>query len=197
MLLWGSDMSCTITRWPSSSIVMNSDFPLHAYVVAAVFEAAIAKCEFSAVYLRLRELCVKLMFLHPVDYGRKAEELLWRKVYYEVIQLIKTNKKAGIWLWHEKVSGCVMGETELKASFAWRSCGLNRGAGSQALLKCTYWPDICFLSSCGQVSFNDLLRELPLQRIFQHNMLNFCLPIFKGHVSPCRMMVLRGFDCFY
>lgn len=42
---------------------------------------------------RLRELCVKLMFLHPVDYGRKAEELLWRKVYYEVIQVIKTNKK--------------------------------------------------------------------------------------------------------
>lgn len=43
--------------------------------------------------IRLRELCVKLMFLHPVDYGRKAEELLWRKVYYEVIQVIKTNKK--------------------------------------------------------------------------------------------------------
>nr|XP_033779748.1 protein SMG5 [Geotrypetes seraphini] len=42
---------------------------------------------------KLRELCVKLMFLHPVDYGRKAEELLWRKVYYEVIQLIKANKK--------------------------------------------------------------------------------------------------------
>lgn len=33
------------------------------------------------------------MFLHPADYGRKAEELLWRKVYYEVIQVIKTNKK--------------------------------------------------------------------------------------------------------
>ncbi|XP_069796511.1 nonsense-mediated mRNA decay factor SMG5 isoform X2 [Narcine bancroftii] len=42
---------------------------------------------------RLRELCVKLMFLHPVEYGRKAEELLWRKVYYEVIQVVKTNKK--------------------------------------------------------------------------------------------------------
>ncbi|XP_049587392.1 nonsense-mediated mRNA decay factor SMG5 [Syngnathus scovelli] len=42
---------------------------------------------------KLRELCVKLMFLHPVGYGRKAEELLWRKVYYEVIQVIKTNKK--------------------------------------------------------------------------------------------------------
>lgn len=47
--------------------------------------------------LRLRELCVKLMFLHPVDYGRKAEELLWRKVYYEVIQVIKTNKKVLTW----------------------------------------------------------------------------------------------------
>lgn len=45
---------------------------------------------------RLRELCVKLMFLHPVDYGRKAEELLWRKVYYEVIQVIKTNKKVRV-----------------------------------------------------------------------------------------------------
>ncbi|KAM4690025.1 nonsense-mediated mRNA decay factor SMG5 [Rhinophrynus dorsalis] len=42
---------------------------------------------------KLRELCVKLMFLHPVEYGRKAEEVLWRKVYYDVIQLIKTNKK--------------------------------------------------------------------------------------------------------
>lgn len=42
---------------------------------------------------KLRELCVKLMFLHPVDYGRKAEELLWRKVFYEVVQVIKTNKK--------------------------------------------------------------------------------------------------------
>ncbi|TKC39458.1 hypothetical protein EI555_015715 [Monodon monoceros] len=38
---------------------------------------------------KLRDLCVK----HPVDYGRKAKELLWRKVCYEVIQLIKSNKK--------------------------------------------------------------------------------------------------------
>lgn len=33
------------------------------------------------------------MFLYLVDYGRKVEELLWRKVYYEVIQFIKINKK--------------------------------------------------------------------------------------------------------
>ncbi|KAM5200866.1 nonsense-mediated mRNA decay factor SMG5 isoform 1-T1 [Hipposideros larvatus] len=51
------------------------------------------KAESISLRNKLRELCVKLMFLHPVDYGRKAEELLWRKVYYEVIQLIKTNKK--------------------------------------------------------------------------------------------------------
>lgn len=51
-----------------------------------------------SVPARLRELCVKLMFLHPVDYGRKAEELLWRKVYYEVIQVIKTNKKVVMYI---------------------------------------------------------------------------------------------------
>jgi len=33
------------------------------------------------------------MFLHPVEYGRKAEELLWRKVYYDVIHLVKTARK--------------------------------------------------------------------------------------------------------
>lgn len=47
---------------------------------------------------------MKLMFLHPVDYGRKAEELLWRKVYYEVIQVIKTNKKV---TGHEAVEKCL------------------------------------------------------------------------------------------
>lgn len=55
---------------------------------------------------RLRELCVKLMFLHPVDYGRKAEELLWRKVYYEVIQLIKTNRKARGERFKRLLEGC-------------------------------------------------------------------------------------------
>ncbi|XP_069463214.1 nonsense-mediated mRNA decay factor SMG5 [Ambystoma mexicanum] len=77
---------------------------LYRAVVEAVHRLDIILCNKTAyqevfkpdnISLRnkLRELCVKLMFLHPVDYGRKAEELLWRKVYYEVIQLIKTNKK--------------------------------------------------------------------------------------------------------
>ena len=33
------------------------------------------------------------MFYDPVEYGRKAEELLWRKVFYDIIQLIKNNRK--------------------------------------------------------------------------------------------------------
>lgn len=70
---------------------------------------------------RLRELCVKLMFLHPVDYGRKAEELLWRKVYYEVIQVIKTNKKVQSHnTFHDLKSSwcCTCNQTEILPLFA-------------------------------------------------------------------------------
>ncbi|CAH1254258.1 SMG5 [Branchiostoma lanceolatum] len=42
---------------------------------------------------RLKELCERLMFLQPADYGRKAEDLLWRKVFYDVIQVLKQNKR--------------------------------------------------------------------------------------------------------
>lgn len=42
----------------------------------------------------VQQVCIKLMFLHPVDYGRKAEELLWRKMYSDVAMLLlKTNRK--------------------------------------------------------------------------------------------------------
>ncbi|EDM16298.1 rCG60008, isoform CRA_a [Rattus norvegicus] len=42
----------------------------------------------------LQQACIKLMFLHPVVYGRKAEELLWRKIYSDIVMLLmKTNKK--------------------------------------------------------------------------------------------------------
>jgi len=36
------------------------------------------------------------MFSCPGDYGRKAEEILWRKVFYEIIQLMKCNKKVSV-----------------------------------------------------------------------------------------------------
>ena len=35
------------------------------------------------------------MFYCPAEYGRKAEEVLWRKAFYEVIQLMKHNVKVG------------------------------------------------------------------------------------------------------
>ncbi|XP_042639559.1 protein SMG5-like [Orycteropus afer afer] len=42
----------------------------------------------------VQQVCIKLMFLHPVDYGRKAEELLWRKMYSDVVMvLMKMNRK--------------------------------------------------------------------------------------------------------
>ena len=42
---------------------------------------------------RLKEYCEKLMFYNPADYGRKAEEVLWRKVFYDIIQVVKHNRK--------------------------------------------------------------------------------------------------------
>ncbi|XP_041372957.1 protein SMG5-like [Gigantopelta aegis] len=49
----------------------------------------------NAVGLRnkLKEYCEKLMFYNPADYGRKAEEVLWRKVFYDIIQVVKHNRK--------------------------------------------------------------------------------------------------------
>ncbi|CAG5114669.1 unnamed protein product, partial [Candidula unifasciata] len=48
----------------------------------------------DAVGLRnkLKDYCERLMFFNPVEYGRKAEEVLWRKVFYDVIQVVKRSK---------------------------------------------------------------------------------------------------------
>lgn len=42
---------------------------------------------------RLRENCERLIFLDPILYGRKGEELLWRKVYYDVVSTSKRLKQ--------------------------------------------------------------------------------------------------------
>ncbi|KAK3601212.1 hypothetical protein CHS0354_004412 [Potamilus streckersoni] len=49
----------------------------------------------EAVGLRnkLKEYCERLMFYNPIEYGRMAEEVLWRKVFYDIIQLVKKNRK--------------------------------------------------------------------------------------------------------
>ncbi|GFO37961.1 protein smg5, partial [Plakobranchus ocellatus] len=48
----------------------------------------------DAVGLRnkLKDYCEQLMFFNPIEYGRKAEEVLWRKVFYDVIQVIKRSR---------------------------------------------------------------------------------------------------------
>lgn len=54
---------------------------------------SVFQSEQTSLRHKLRDACEKLMFSHPLEYGYKAEELMWRKVYYEVIQLVKNNKK--------------------------------------------------------------------------------------------------------
>lgn len=76
--------------------LMNQSFQKRKFSAPSPLCSVCNACMNVTFVHRLRELCVKLMFLHPVDYGRKAEELLWRKVYYEVIQVIKTNKKVRV-----------------------------------------------------------------------------------------------------
>ncbi|MED6288569.1 Protein smg5 [Ameca splendens] len=83
--------------------VVESVHKLDAIIGSKSSYREVFKPENISLRNKLRELCVKLMFLHPVDYGRKAEELLWRKVYYEVIQVIKTNKKVR---WQKQPYSC-------------------------------------------------------------------------------------------
>lgn len=42
---------------------------------------------------RLCSYIEKLMFLAPVEYGRKCEEILWRKCFYDVYTFFKRLKK--------------------------------------------------------------------------------------------------------
>lgn len=43
--------------------------------------------------VKLREYCERLIFSDPVGYGRKGEELLWRKGYYDVVTTAKRLRK--------------------------------------------------------------------------------------------------------
>ncbi|XP_069679961.1 nonsense-mediated mRNA decay factor SMG5 isoform X2 [Periplaneta americana] len=47
--------------------------------------------------VRLREYCERLIFSDPIGYGRKGEELLWRKGYYDVVTTAKRLRKNNTW----------------------------------------------------------------------------------------------------
>jgi protein SMG5 len=42
---------------------------------------------------KVKVYCETLMFRKPMEYAKKAEEILWRMVFYEIIHIIKSNKK--------------------------------------------------------------------------------------------------------
>jgi len=48
--------------------------------------------------MKLREYCERLIFSDPVGHGRKGEELLWRKGYYDVVTTAKRLRK----VWKKK-----------------------------------------------------------------------------------------------
>ncbi|CAF0946867.1 unnamed protein product [Brachionus calyciflorus] len=42
---------------------------------------------------KLQKYCETLIFREPIEYAKKAEEILWRKGFYEMIRIVKLNKK--------------------------------------------------------------------------------------------------------
>uniref|UniRef100_A0A1E1X9Y6 Putative nonsense mediated mrna decay factor n=1 Tax=Amblyomma aureolatum TaxID=187763 RepID=A0A1E1X9Y6_9ACAR len=58
---------------------------------ASSFGAYVAP-EVTQLRARLKDYCERLLFTAPLEYGRQAEELTWRKVYYDVVQHFKATK---------------------------------------------------------------------------------------------------------
>ena len=42
---------------------------------------------------KIKADCETLIFREPIEYAKKAEEILWRRVFYEIIHIVKQNKK--------------------------------------------------------------------------------------------------------
>ncbi|KAG8176123.1 hypothetical protein JTE90_014077 [Oedothorax gibbosus] len=49
--------------------------------------------EVTDLRMRLKDYCERLIFTDPVEYGKKAEDLLWRKVYYDFFFKCKQHRK--------------------------------------------------------------------------------------------------------
>ncbi|XP_054710561.1 nonsense-mediated mRNA decay factor SMG5-like [Uloborus diversus] len=55
--------------------------------------AELFSSETTDLRMRLKEYCERLIFTDPVEYGKKAEDLLWRKVFYDFFNRCKQNRK--------------------------------------------------------------------------------------------------------
>ncbi|XP_033322630.2 smg5 nonsense mediated mRNA decay factor [Megalopta genalis] len=52
--------------------------------------------------MKLKDYCLRLLTKDPVGYGRKTEELLWRKAFYDAVSATKRLRKGNIWNETEK-----------------------------------------------------------------------------------------------
>lgn len=48
---------------------------------------------YDTLKIRLKDYCERLIFADPVEYGKKAEDLLWRKVFYDFFWRCKQNRR--------------------------------------------------------------------------------------------------------
>ncbi|KAK2583107.1 hypothetical protein KPH14_009134 [Odynerus spinipes] len=56
----------------------------------------------EALRVKLKDYCERLIFKDPVGHGRKTEELLWRKGFYDIVYAAKKLRKNNVWSDAEK-----------------------------------------------------------------------------------------------
>ncbi|XP_049270388.1 nonsense-mediated mRNA decay factor SMG5 isoform X1 [Rhipicephalus sanguineus] len=113
---------------------------------ASSFGAFFAQ-EVTHLRARLKDYCERLLFTAPLEYGRQAEELTWRKVYYDVVQHYKATKAtteedsvaelrahlhSGLGHYHHlllrlQAEAQLNLETNVDVPLIWEYEGLNRG----------------------------------------------------------------------
>jgi len=47
--------------------------------------------------IKLKNYCERMMIADPLCYGRKAEDILWRKIYHDVYSTAKILRKVSYW----------------------------------------------------------------------------------------------------
>ncbi|XP_063235074.1 nonsense-mediated mRNA decay factor SMG5 [Bacillus rossius redtenbacheri] len=88
----GVDVTRRLYRAISDVVRHLDDSRGRAEVCSDLFTATL-----EAQRMKLREYCERLIFSDPVGYGRKGEELLWKKGYYDVVTTAKNFRREQNW----------------------------------------------------------------------------------------------------